>query len=111
MIGTVPGTTAVKSSPIVIVGIPPALGNYPAYNATFELPALEEMNIILSPEMENLADWRIPYPAANRTDLPLFWQIPNSGAQAVQRILGQCLGLVEVSSTGAGRSETVRTTA
>lgn len=111
MIGTVPGTTAVKSSPIVIVGIPPSLGNYPAYNATFELPALEEMNIILSPEMENLADWRIPYPAANRTDLPLFWQIPNSGAQAVQRILGQCLGLVEVSSTGAGRSETVRTTA
>lgn len=108
MIGVTPGTASIKSSP-VSVGIPPALGNYPAYNATFELPDLEAMNIILAPEMENIADWRIPYPAANRTDIPLFWQIPNSGAQVIQRILGQCLGLVEVSSNGAGRAEAVRT--
>ena len=103
-----PGTTAVKEGPTTD-GIPGPLGMAPpAFNGTFEIPNLMAMDIVLGPELENLADWRIPFPAANRTDLPIFWDIQRSGGTAVRRILGQCLGLVEVSQEGASHTEPVR---
>jgi len=100
--------TAVKEAPSH-GGIPGAIGGVPAYNGTFEIPDLESMNLVLPAIMETgFADWRIPFPAANRTDLPVYWQITKSGGTVVQRILGQCLGLVEASKEGAGREEPVR---
>lgn len=106
-IGLTPGTTLVKGAP-TSAGIPVSSGNYPTYNGTFPLPDLESMNIILSAEMENMADWRIPFPAGKRTDLPVFWQIPKAGGQVVERILGLCLGLVEVTGDGVGNDDKVR---
>jgi hypothetical protein len=100
--------TANKESP-THGGIPGAIGGAPAYNGTSEIPDLEAMNIILPASVETgFADWRIPFPAGNRSDLPAFWQLPKAGGTVVQRILGQCLGLVEVSQEGAGHDEQVR---
>ena len=101
-----PGTTAVEAGPGV-AGLPGATGNL-VYNGTFEIPNLEAMNIVLNAEVEsNLADWRIPFPAGNRTEMPLFWDVAKSGGSVVKRILGQCLGLVQVSNLGAGHTENV----
>lgn len=108
LIAITPGTSSVKEESPTMIGIPPAQGNIPTYNATFELPDLEALNIMLTPEMENMADWRIPFPAANRTDLPVFWLIPKAGGQVVERIMGQCMGLIVVSGQGANDVEKVR---
>jgi hypothetical protein len=90
-------------------GIPGAIGGAPAYNGTHEIPDLEAMNIVLPASIETgFSDWHIPFPAGNRSDLPAFWQLPKAGGTVVQRILGQCLGLVEVSQEGAGHEEPVR---
>lgn len=107
LIGTIPGSTAIKEPPTT-AGIPGAIGSTPAYNGTFDLPDLESMNIILPDAIENgFGDWRIPFPASNRTDLPVYWLLAKSGGTVVQRILGQCLGLVEVSKEGEGHEESV----
>jgi hypothetical protein len=104
-----PGSTAAKEAPMV-GGMPGAIGTVPVYNATYETPDLEKMNIALPAAVETgYADWHIPFPAAERTDLPLFWYIPRSGGPLMQQILGRCLGLVEISKDGAGhQDETVR---
>lgn len=89
-------------------GIPGSLGQARAYNGTFDIPNLEAMNIILPVAIENgYADWRIPFPASKRSDLPVFWNINKSGGSVVEKILGHCLGLVEVSGEGATHDETV----
>ena len=115
LIGVTPGTTSVKEPPL-IDGIPGPQGTATSSannstnsgSGTPEIPDLEAMNILLSPQIEQLADWVIPFPVGNRSDLPLFWQVPKSGGTAVQRILGQCMGLVEVSQAGKGHDEPVR---
>jgi hypothetical protein len=102
-------STTAKEAPTT-GGIPGALGLSSAYNSSFQIPDVESMNIILPAAIENsFADWRIPFPAGNRTDLPVYWNLYKSGGTVVQRILGQCLGLVEVSNQGANHPEPVRT--
>jgi hypothetical protein len=89
-------------------GMPGSLGQASAYNGTFDIPDLEAMKIILPFDVENgLADWRIPFPASKRTDLPVFWNVNKNGGTVVQKILGQCLGLVQVSKEGANHDEKV----
>mmetsp|Transcript_22775 Transcript_22775/g.25091 ORF Transcript_22775/g.25091 Transcript_22775/m.25091 type:complete len:536 (+) Transcript_22775:52-1659(+) len=84
----------------------PTPDEFHIFNDTFEIPDLASMNIVIPPKIETLyADWRIPFPALNRSDLPIFWQIPKGGFSVVQRILSQCLNLVDVSEEGAGHDE------
>ena len=100
-------SASVSKEPPVVTGMPGPFGTPSVYNSSFDIPDLEAMNILLSPQIENLADWKIPFPASNRTDMPLFWHVPKSGGTVVQRILGLCLGLVEASSQGATHDEPV----
>jgi hypothetical protein len=87
-------------------GIPGSLGQTPVYNSTFDIPDLEEMRILLPVNLENgYADWRIPFPASNRSDLPVFWNVNKNGGTVIQKILGQCLGLIEVSNVGANHDK------
>mmetsp|Transcript_7704 Transcript_7704/g.8789 ORF Transcript_7704/g.8789 Transcript_7704/m.8789 type:complete len:551 (+) Transcript_7704:192-1844(+) len=90
------------------IGRLPTANGLGTINSTkFEIPDLESMNIILPPRIDKLyADWRVPFPATNRSDLPTFWQIPKGGFSVVQRILSQCLNLAEVSKLGANHWET-----
>lgn len=89
-------------------GIPGSLGQAPAYNGTYDIPNLEDIHIILPAAIENgYADWRIPFPASKRSDLPVFWNVNKNGANVIEKIFGQCLGLVEVSQYGAGHEEPV----
>jgi hypothetical protein len=87
-------------------GIPGSLGQAPVYNSTFDIPNLEEMRIVLPVNIENgYADWRIPFPASNRSDLPVFWNVNKNGGTVIQKILGQCLGLIEFSNEGASHDK------
>lgn len=89
--------------PAPIVGVPAV-----AFNGSISsFPDLQSMHLMLPVAMENYADWIIPFPAANRTDLPVFWTIPRAGGQVITNILGQCLGLVEASGAGAGNQQPV----
>jgi hypothetical protein len=89
-------------------GIPGSQGEALAYNGTFDIPNLEAMHIILPLAIENgYADWRIPFPASKRSDLPVFWNINKSGGSVVEKILCHCLGLIEVSGEGATHDEPV----
>lgn len=96
--------TAVEQSNTT--GMPGPLGQASVYNGTFDIPDLEAMKIILPFDVENgLADWRIPFPATKRTDLPIFWNINKNGGTVVQKIVGQCLGLVLFNKEGANHDE------
>lgn len=89
-------------------GMPGPLGQASAYNGTFDIPDLEAMKIILPSDVENgFADWRIPFPASKRTDLPVFWNVNKNGGTVVQKIFGQCLGLVLFNQEGANHDEKV----
>jgi hypothetical protein len=90
-------------------GLPAPIGGATvAFNGSINsFPDLQSMHIVLPAAMENFADWTIPFPAANRTDLPVFWTIPRAGGQVITNIMGQCLGLVEASGAGAGNQQPV----
>lgn len=89
-------------------GIPQAEGNAFVKNQTHDIPDLEAMHIILPLGMEYAyADWRIPFPASERSDLPVFWNINKSGGALVEETLSYCLGLVKFSNEGASHNEPV----
>eukprot|EP00521_Asterionellopsis_glacialis_P009261 CAMPEP_0195287156 /NCGR_PEP_ID=MMETSP0707-20130614/4335_1 /TAXON_ID=33640 /ORGANISM="Asterionellopsis glacialis, Strain CCMP134" /LENGTH=836 /DNA_ID=CAMNT_0040346885 /DNA_START=12 /DNA_END=2522 /DNA_ORIENTATION=+ len=81
-----------------------SLGPSTAYNGNFQVPDLASMNIMLFGDMEHYQDWTVPY-VANRTDIPVLWTIPRAGGNVLIRILGQCLGLVQVSGEGSNHYE------
>lgn len=50
--------------------------------------------VVLDPALGNLADLVDPL---SKSDIPFYLHIPRSGGLTVQRILGQCFGLVQTS--------------
>lgn len=78
-----------------------------AYGGTTDIPDLESMKIRLPLQLENYQDWTVPFSASNRMETPVLWTIPRAGCGVVTRVLGQCLGLVQVSGKGYMHDEAV----